>query len=170
MSAARCTGLGIRADACQEDKMKRSLSQHGIARAVAATVGLAGLAACSQVAAVHHPIQYVAERSPQRVWVVRRHNDSVFTVQSPRLQGDTLVGFTLPTAVSLTQYVEIPGTDIKQLRARERSPVRTGALAAGTIGLAVFTWTQLVHGSSGQRVTPLNDPNCDCDFDSICGC
>lgn len=150
--------------------MKPSITRQGLARAVVAGVGLLGLVGCSQVAAVHHPIQYVAERSPQRVWVVRRHNDSVFTIQSPRLQGDTVVGFTLPTAMSLTQYVEIPGADIKQMRARERSAVRTGALTAGTIGLAVFTWTQLVHGSSGARIQQGSDPSCDCDFDSICGC
>jgi len=135
-----------------------------------ASLGLASLAGCSQVAAVHHPIQFVAERNPVQVWIVRRHNDSVFALQQPRLQGDTLVGFTLPTAQNLTQYVEIPGTDIKQMRARERAPVRTGALVAGSVGVAVFTWTQLVHGSNGQRVTPGNTFDCDCDFDSICGC
>ena len=91
-------------------------------------------------------------------------------IKSPRLQGDTLVGFTLPNPNVLTQYVEIPGTDIKQMRAKEASHVRTGALVAGSVGLAVFTWTQLVHGSSGQRIAIGSDPSCDCDFDSICGC
>jgi hypothetical protein len=43
------------------------------------------------------------------------------------------------------------------------------ALGAGSVGVAVFTWTQLVHGSNGVRI-PQGDPNCDCDFDSICGC
>ena len=124
--------------------MKRSLVGAGLA--------MFGLAGCSQVNAIRHPIQFVAERTPQEVWVVRRHNDSTFAVQQPRLQGDTIVGFLVPTAQTLTQYVEIPGTDIKQMRAREPAPVRTGALVAGTVGALVFTWMQLVHGSGRGEV------------------
>ena len=141
--------------------MKRSL--------LVVSIGLFSLAGCTQVASVHHPIEYVAEQTPLQVWVVRRHNDSVFAVQQPRLQGDTLVGFLLPSPNQITQYVEIPANDIKQMRAREPARVRTAALVTGSIGVAVFTWTQLVHGSNGARI-PLGDPNCDCDFDSICGC
>ena len=142
----------------------------GVARPWIAALGIGSLCGCTQIAAVHHPIEYVAEQSPQRVWVVRKNNDSVFAIQSPRLQGDTLVGFTLPTGGSLTRCVEIPGADIKQMRAMKRAPVRTGALVVGTIGVAVFTWHTLVHGSNGARVLPGSDPWCDCDFDSICGC
>jgi len=143
--------------------MKRLVTRRGIAR----VVGLVGLAACSQVAAVHHPVQYVAEKTPQQVWIVRRHNDSVYAMQSPRLEGDTLVGFTLPTEKTLAQYVEIPGMDIKQMRARQAAPIRTGALLLGLTGAFVFVYQKEVGSSSGAALKQGDDA-CFCDFDDIC--
>ena len=143
-----------------------------LAYGMAAAVGLGSLVACTTMAPVPKPLQYVNNRTPVEVWVIRRHHDSLFRVSQPRLQGDTLIGFVLPQAGSngLTQYQEIPLGDVRQMRAKQPAKVRTGALVAGAVGLAVFTWTTFVHGSNGQRLLPGSDPNCDCDFDSICGC
>jgi hypothetical protein len=152
--------------------MNRSVrwSKQGIlAACVTAGVGLVTMSGCTHVSAVRRPMSFLNSQAPIEVWVIRRHNDSVFAVQQPRTQGDTLIGFLTPNNASLTQYVEIPGSDIKQMRAKQPSLVRTAALIGVIGGATLYTYTSLVHGSGGAPI-PVGSPGCDCDFDSVCGC
>ena len=132
----------------------------------------AGTVACSRVAAVQQPITYVAAEAPLEVWFVRRHDDSVFRMEQPRVQGDTLIGFVMPggdSKTGLTQYEEIPKGDIRQLRARQAAPIRTAALIAGITGGFVVAYEELVGvgGAKGEGIPPGQD-GCFCDFDDIC--
>jgi hypothetical protein len=142
----------------------------GLGFTLAAGVAV-GIVACSHVAAVHQPVDYVATNSPIEVWVIRRHNDSVFRMAQPRLQGDTLVGFVTPkdAPANLTQYAEIPVGDVRQMRARQGAPVRTGLLIAGITGGFIVAYEELVGvgGAKGQGIPPGQD-GCFCDFDDIC--
>jgi hypothetical protein len=141
---------------------KRSMLAHG----VAAAVGFMSFAACSHVAAVHQPFQYLSTRTPIEVWVIRRHNDSVYRILQPRLQGDTLIGFSLPRPGDpITRYQEIPLNDVRQMRARQSSPVRTAALLGGIGGVAYVVYYEFVGGGGS------GSPGfCECDFDDFCGC
>jgi hypothetical protein len=147
-----------------EEVMKQSPMSRAVTFGVA--MGLVSLAACSHVTAVNQPLNYVANKTPIEVWVVRRHNDTTYRMSQPRLQGDTLIGFLSPDGAppTLTQYAEIPIGDVRQMRAREAAPVRTGLLIAGVTGTIVVAWTQLVGNGAG------NPGFCECDFDDICGC
>lgn len=124
------------------------------------------LSGCTHMASVQKPAQYLRTETPQEVWVLLRRNDSMYRVSQPRLQGDTLIGFLLPRPGDpITRYQEFPLTDLRQMRAKETSTVRTAALVAGIGGLAYFTYYQVVGG--GGSGTP---GFCECDFDDICGC
>lgn len=148
------------------------MNRHVIARCATVAVGLVSVAACSHVTAVRQPLEYVNAKSPLEVWVVRRHNDSIFRLEGPRLQGDTLVGFVIPTAgpMAVTQYAEIPIRDVRQMRVREAAPIRTVALVAGLTGSVVLAWSQLIGNGNAKGIGPGTPNFCECDFDDICGC
>jgi hypothetical protein len=133
-------------------------------------MGGVSFAACSHVSAVPQPAQYMAAETPLEVWVIRRHNDSLYRIAQPRMEGDTLIGFSLPRPGDpLVKYQEIPLNDVRQMRAKQSSPMRTGLLIAGIGGVAYLTYSQLVGGGgSGAKIAPGNF--CDCDFDEVCAC
>jgi hypothetical protein len=152
--------------------MKQSPMSRAVTFGVAAAMGLVSFAACSHVTAVNQPLNYVANKTPIEVWVVRRHNDTTYRMSQPRLQGDTLIGFISANdaPATLTQYAEIPIGDVRQMRAREAAPVRTGLLVAGITGTIVVAWTQLVGNGNAPGIGPGHPGFCECDFDDICGC
>jgi hypothetical protein len=145
------------------DTLKRGILRSGLAGAI----GIVAFSACSHVGAVHEPLAYMRNTTPIEVWVVRRHNDTIYRMSQPRLQGDTLIGFLLPRpGAPLTQYEEIPLNDVRQMRARQGSPLRTAVLIAGIGGIAFVSYHQFVGGGS-KNGTPTF---CECDFDDFCGC
>ena len=150
--------------------MNRSSVRGILAYTLAAGMGLVSFAACSHVTAVHQPLQYLQVQSPIEVWIVRRHNDSVYRMAQPRLEGDTLIGFILPRPGDpLVKYQEIPINDVRQMRAKQSAPGRTALLIAGIGGVAYLAYSQLVGGGgSGAKLGP--GQLCDCDFDEICAC
>ena len=140
---------------------------------VGVVAGFGGLsfAACSHVASIGQPLQYMSAQTPVEVWIIRRHNDSLYRIAQPRLQGDTLIGFSLPRPGDpLVKYQEIPLTDVRQMRVKQSAPIRTGLLIAGMVGVAALAYNQIVGqaGGSGAKIAPGNF--CDCDFDEVCAC
>jgi hypothetical protein len=137
---------------------------------LAVGMGSLSFAACSHVTAVGQPFQYMSVQTPLEVWIVRRHNDSVYRITQPRLEGDTLIGFSLPRPGDpLVKYQEIPLNDVRQMKAKQSSPVRTAMLIVGIGGVAYLTYSQLVGGGgTGAKLGP--GQVCDCDFDEICAC
>ena len=124
------------------------------------------MAGCTHMAQVHKPAQYVLSETPPEVWVMLRHNDSMYRITQPRLQGDTLIGFLLPRPEDpIARYQEIPLTNLRQMKAKQSSKVRTAVLIAGIGGLAYFTYYEVV-GGGGNGAPGF----CECDFDDICGC
>ena len=170
------SGSVLGADGTQKRKardhvMNQSSVRSVLAYALAASMGGVSFAACSHVSAVPQPAQYMAAETPLEVWVIRRHNDSLYRIAQPRMEGDTLIGFSLPRPGDpLVKYQEIPLNDVRQMRAKQSSPLRTGMLIAGIAGVAYIAYSQLVGGGgTGARVGP-GQPPCDCDFDEICAC
>lgn len=150
--------------------MNRQFVRRTVGPAAAACAVALGIAACSHVSAVRQPLGYMASQNPLEVWVIRRHNDSIYRIAQPRLQGDTLIGFSLPRPGDpVVKYQEIPLQDVRQMRARQSAPVRTAALIAGIGGVAFLAFRELVGGGgNGPKVAPNNF--CDCDFDEVCAC
>ena len=138
---------------------------------LAAAGVLVAAAACTHVGAVDKPLEYLSTSAPEEVWVIRKHNDSTFRISQPRLQGDTLIGFSLPDATSpITQYQEIPLQDVRQMRSKRSAPIRTAVLVGGLTGLAVFSYAELVGGNGSGAPVKQGQYGCDCDFDDVCGC
>ena len=117
----------------------------------------AAVLGCTHVAPAS--FNYVAEHAAERVWVVRRDNDSTVVVVQPREENDTLMGF------SNGQYVELGRRDVKQLRAKQAAPIRTVALVAGLTSVAVISYQQFI-GNKGTSGIFIPCPNCD--FDDVC--
>jgi len=128
----------------------------------AAVLALVGLAGCTKIAAVKSPLTYVAQQLPQRVWVIRAHNDSVLELFQPRTQEDTLIGFVGGT------YTEIPIHDVKQVRAQQPARVRTALLSAGISGAVIVEYARLTGGGGNGAAILQGTDTCFCDFDDIC--
>ena len=133
-----------------------------VACSVTAGAAMLSVVACTHVAPA--PFGYVVGHSAERVWVVRKDNDSTVEVIQPREENDTLMGFAKDGAGQYSRYVEFGRRDIKQLRAKQAVPIRTAALVAGIAGVAVFGYTQLVGGGGKGVFIPCPY----CDFDDVC--
>jgi len=142
-----------------------------VARLVACSTVVTLAAACTAVSSVHKPLSYLQTSSPTEVWIVRRHNDSVYRITQPRLQGDTVIGFSLPRPGDpITKYEEIPINDVRQMRAKQNAPVRTAAVLVGLGTVSFIVYKNVVGGGgSGPKLGP-GQPPCDCDFDEVCAC
>ena len=70
-------------------------------------------AACTHVAPVRHPSEFIAANAPPRVWVTQAMSDSVREVIKPHIAGDTLTGL----VAGLEQH--IPLGDLKEMDARQ---------------------------------------------------
>ncbi|HUK22548.1 MAG TPA: hypothetical protein VLV45_13455 [Gemmatimonadales bacterium] len=152
--------------------MRSVKAQQIWAYGLASGVVLASLtAACTAVSSVPKPLSYLEVQQPTEVWVIRKHNDTTYRISQPRLQGDTLIGFSLPTETSpMALYQEIPLTDVRQMRAKQSAPVRTAAVLVGLGTVSYVVYSQLVGGGgNGPKQGPGQIP-CDCDFDEVCAC
>ena len=128
----------------------------------AAVLALAGSAGCTKIAAVRSPLSYVAQQLPQRVWVIRAHNDSMVELFQPRTEEDTLIGFVGGS------YTEIPIHDVKQVRAEQPARVRTALLSAGISGAVIVEYARLTGGGGNGAQIPIGSEGCYCDFDDVC--
>src|SRR2546425_1627757 len=75
--------------------------------------------ACTTVATVRRPAQFIASKAPRIVWVTTTDNSQV-ALLSPRIRADTLGGL-----AEGGHYVEMPLATVQSLRARQPAPQRT---------------------------------------------
>src|SRR5437762_13618986 len=81
--------------------------------------------ACTAVATVRRPAQFIASKAPQIVWVTTADNSQV-ALLSPRVRADTLGGL-----ADGVHYVEMPLSTVQSMRARQPAPRRTLLLVGG---------------------------------------
>lgn len=102
----------------------------------------------------------VGTARPGQVWVTRS-NDSVVVVATPKVFGDTLMGYIEG------QFEELPASDLKHLQVKRIAKGRTAALVtAGVIGTA--TTLYLISGA-GDYEDPAATLDCD-DDPELPGC
>ena len=105
--------------------------------------------ACTTVATVRGPAQFIAAKAPQLVWVTTADSGNV-ALLSPRVRADTLAGL-----ADGVHYVEMPLSTVQSLRARQPAPRRTVLLIGGlTAGIAILALG--LHGGSAPA-QPLGD-------------
>jgi hypothetical protein len=107
----------------------------------AALIPLMSLAAaCTTLATVHHPAQFVAAKAPAVVWVTAADNREI-ALLAPTVKADTLAGL-----AEGVHHVEMPLSSVLSMRARQPALRRTLLLLGGaTLGL-----TGLVIASRGS--------------------
>ncbi len=110
-------------------------------------------AACTAVATVRRPAQFVAAKAPQIVWVTTTDQRDV-RLLSPHVRADTLGGL-----AEGAHYVEMPLSTVQSMRARQPAPRRTLVLMGG-VTLAVATLAvSLSRSTSGPSTAPCLNPN-----------
>ncbi len=114
--------------------------------------------ACTAVATVRRPAQFIASKAPQIVWVTTADNSQV-ALLSPRVRADTLGGL-----AEGVHYVEIPLSNVQSMRARQAAPRRT-LLLMGGLTLALGT---LVASASSGTGAPSSAPCIRPDNPQIC--
>jgi len=122
---------------------------------------IALLAATALAGAACHTIRPVTSNQlsgvrPKFVWVTRT-DQSVVVVETPRMFGDTLVGYING------EFQELPGADLKGMRYRRLAGARTAGLVAASV-LGTATMVALVS-SSGKFHDPIINLDCDDDPD-----
>ena len=105
--------------------------------------------ACSTLAAVPSPAQFVATKSPRMVWVTKTDN-TVVALQSPQIIADTLGGFVKG------DFIEMPLSSVQVLRARQAAPRRTLLLVGGVTVASVLALGIAFHSASA----PPSGPAC----------
>src|SRR5712691_3398175 len=89
-------------------------------------------AACTSVAPVRGPVEFIASKAPHVVWVTTAEYDELALV-SPRVRADTLGGL-----AEGAHYIEMPLSTVQSMRARQPAPRRT-LLLMGGVTVAVAT-------------------------------
>jgi len=108
--------------------------------------------ACTTIATVRQPAQFIASKVPQIVWVTKTDNNEV-ALLSPRVRADTLGGL-----AGGVHYVEMPLSTVQSMRARQPAPRRTLLLMGGA-SLAVATIVLSVSRAAGAPSSaPCSDP------------
>src|SRR6266702_3272463 len=108
--------------------------------------------ACTTVATVRRPAQFIATKAPQIVWVTTTDNSQVVLL-SPRVRADTLGGL-----ADGVHYVEMPLSTVQSMRARQPAPRRT-LLLMGGITLVVATMAiSASRGTGGDVFRTLPQP------------
>jgi hypothetical protein len=135
-------------------------------RLLPASCSLLLLSACTHVAPVRHPGEYLTAKAPPRVWVTRAKSDTVHEMTKPHVAGDTLTGLVGGVEES------IPLADLKEVDAVQAAPRRTVALIL--FPFASYGLYEIVSSAlNAPYVAPPKNYGvgpCDCTFDSICGC
>ena len=104
--------------------------------------------ACSSMQPVAQPREFLQSRQPSVVWLSQESQQTMVSVDAPRLIGDSIVGFVEG------EYVEIPITSVRGMQARQYSRGRTAAFIVGLVGVAV---AMLVVVSGGIGANPEMD-------------
>src|SRR6266566_1965741 len=146
--------LMVEKEHISEDPMRSRLQM--LCRLTAALMPLIPLAAaCTSVATVRRPAQFIAAKAPQVVWVTTADHRQV-ALLSPTVRADTLGGL-----AEGAHYVEMPLSTVQSMRARQPAPRRTfllmggGAVALAAVALSVS------RKPGGQYYPPCLLPNTD---------
>ena len=108
--------------------------------------------ACTTVATVRRPAQFITSKVPRVVWVTTTDNSQV-ALLSPRVRADTLGGL-----AEGVHYVEMPLATVQSMRARQAAPRRTLLLMGGvTLAVAALA-ISASHGSGPSSSQPCIDP------------
>jgi hypothetical protein len=118
---------------------------------------LVGSAGCMSWHRASDPVPAVLERRPTVVRVVRADN-AVLEIRRPRLEGDSIVGWTSPTASRDGEgtHAAVAVADIKELAVRGLNGGRSIALVAG-VGATAILIAAAVSGDA-ERPAPSPDP------------
>ena len=114
--------------------------------------------ACTTVATVRRPAQFIASKAPTIVWVTTT-DDSQVVLLSPRVRADTLGGL-----AEGVHYVEMPLSTVQSMRARQPAPRRTlllvGGITLAVAELAVEASSGRGPSSSAACINPNNPQTC----------
>jgi len=108
--------------------------------------------ACTAVATVRRPAQFIASKAPQIVWVTTADNSQV-ALLSPRVRADTLGGL-----ADGVHYVEMPLSTVQSMRARQPAVRRTLFLVGG-LTLAVASIAAISGGTGAPSSLPCVNAN-----------
>ncbi len=109
--------------------------------------------ACTTVAPVRRPAQFIVAKAPHVVWVTTTNNNQV-SLLSPRVRADTLGGL-----AEGAHYVEMPLSTVQSMRARQPAPRRTLLLMGGvTLAVAALA-VSVSRGTGGPSTAPCTNPN-----------
>ena len=100
------------------------------------------MTACTSMQPVAQPREFVATRQPAVVWLSKATEPNMFVLDSPKLVGDSIVGFIEG------EYAEIPIMQIRSMQAKQYSRGRTTAFALGTAAVALGAFL-LISGGHG---------------------
>ncbi len=114
--------------------------------------------ACTTVATVRRPAQFIASKAPTIVWVTTT-DDSQVVLLSPRVRADTLGGL-----AEGVHYVEMPLSTVQSMRARQPAPRRTlllvGGITLAVAELAIEASRGRGPSSSAACINPNNPQTC----------
>jgi len=117
----------------------------------AALITVLGGGACTTMAPVATPQQFIPVAQPSRIWVTRTDNSKVM-IEGPRLMGDTLVGFVAG------RYEEMLLPQARSIQFRAPAPRRTATLVAGAVLLGAGIIYMLKSSGSGAAGMGSEDP------------
>lgn len=109
-------------------------------KGILAAVLLLPIAGCTTLRPISAPDQYIAQSSPERVYVLRGDN-SMSVIDEPAVVGSQLTGRFAGTVVQ----AEVPLSDVSEVRVRQSAPAKTALLAGGIgvgVGMIVFLATR----------------------------
>lgn len=101
--------------------------------------------ACSTMQPVAQPREFLQTRQPSVVWLSRDSEQTMLSMDAPRLIGDSIVGFVEG------EYMEIPLASVKGMQAKQYSRARTTGFMIGLAGLAVAALF-LISGGTGAHM------------------
>lgn len=112
---------------------------------------VAVVAACTTVARVATPANYISAKQPAHIWVVTDPNQRAVTVDAPRVIGDTILGTVDGVAT------RIPLADGSSVRAEQFSVAKTLGLVLVS-GAAVATGAALWRSMEASVSPPSGLP------------
>lgn len=100
------------------------------------------------------PVPYLQANSPKQIWVTLTNGDQM-VVQSPRLFGDTLLGFT--RRGSANEEVWLPVSDLQEVKSRKLSGGRTALLGGAALVMVGLIVAILPKGGSNNPRPCMNE-------------
>lgn len=120
-------------------------------RTICSVLLLAQVACATAPRRVESPGPLLQANPPKRIWVTLTSGDQM-VILSPRVYGDTLLGFA-QRAAGATEEVWLPLSDLQEVRAQQRSGGRTALLGAA-VGAAVGLVLLLFPKGNGNSPRP----------------